>query len=836
MRLSGSIKSVISVTVIGVLAVWAPAQAQGIARSTAASSLGPADAANAISACCSFAQAAQAPKAGGELPACCSGFASATPRGNPVPTASAPAARWKPALPSGVVNDVCPACGLPVGDGRSTVSYNGFDVAVCGPACERDFTAFANRTKDAFISRYVKPVGGGCPLSACCAIGRGSPYITYSGTLFQVCCQGCLNWWERADEKARSRVYNTRILPGIRDTALPADVAFRPVGASAVESVGDDGFVNGIVLRIDGMTCQGCADTVEKALAAVVGVGEVGVLFEQNLAWVGFGAPGAVKEEQLVKAVEDAGFTATPHRNAKIRRVASGGNDAPVNLPACGVPIWTRKVGESAKTPGRAPGQLVLIDETLQPVIDQFNADKNKPRIVALLSPTCGGCIHGAKAILQEAVRAYPDDDLSVLVVWEPMLGPDNLAAARESAAIFDDPRVHQCWDPGRLSGITYSTKVFPNRFEQIAAAMPADHFMKGRFSKAAEVSPERVPMWDFALFYPPGVEWRGDPPRSSNFVRQLAIAMTSDGTTSGTLLVDDFNRPPVESDWFDEVRREMATLMGAERRKPATTAEKRVYAPGGPGGYPDSPTGRAARALVELTHTSGEEALREFVESTLTPGARERNSDATLLEAFGRIRDDLADAELRTARRTGPFSAELVLASQQTGGVVTMTVELEQQPPHRIDRLTAELGGPGPEASAAGPASHVVLGVSTTAPSAAIAAEMQLANRIRTEGRVVTAVEPGSPAGRAGLEPGDVILQLADNRLYSADDVSDFLRVTRPGEKIKMLVKRAGGTVEESLQVTLSWGAQPQVTRSGFDWQSDGNPYSCRVCVWHAW
>ena len=234
MRSSGTIKSVISVTVIGVLAVWAPAQAQRIAGGTAASCLGPVDTANAISACCSFAQAAQPPKAEGELPACRAGFTSAPPD-NQVLTASAPVARWKPALPGGVVNDVCPACGLPVGDGRSTLSYNGFDVAVCGPACERDFTAFANPKRDAFISRFVKPVGGGCPLSACCAIRRGSPSITYSGTLFQVCCQGCLNWWENADEKARSRVYNTRILPGIRDTALPANVAFRPVGASAVE-------------------------------------------------------------------------------------------------------------------------------------------------------------------------------------------------------------------------------------------------------------------------------------------------------------------------------------------------------------------------------------------------------------------------------------------------------------------------------------------------------------------------------------------------------------------------------------------------------------------------
>lgn len=65
MRSSGTIKSVISVTVIGVLAVWAPAQAQRIAGGTAASCLGPVDTANAISACCSFAPGGAAAQSGG---------------------------------------------------------------------------------------------------------------------------------------------------------------------------------------------------------------------------------------------------------------------------------------------------------------------------------------------------------------------------------------------------------------------------------------------------------------------------------------------------------------------------------------------------------------------------------------------------------------------------------------------------------------------------------------------------------------------------------------------------------------------------------------------------
>ncbi len=97
----------------------------------------------------------------------------------------------------------------------------------------------------------------------------------------------------------------------------------------------------------------------------------------------------------------------------------------------------------------------------------------------------------------------------------------------------------------------------------QIAAAMPDDHFMKGRFDTNADVSPERIPMWDFALFYPAGVEWTDTPPTSSAFIRQLAIFKTPEGTTA-TILTDDFTQPPIESDWYDEVRREMQTLMAS--------------------------------------------------------------------------------------------------------------------------------------------------------------------------------------------------------------------------------------------------------------------------------
>lgn len=118
--------------------------------------------------------------------------------------------------------------------------------------------------------------------------------------------------------------------------------------------------------------------------------------------------------------------------------------------------------------------------------------------------------------------------------------------------------------------------------------------------------------------------------------------------------------------------------------------------------GYPDSPTGRAAKALVEFTHTTGDEAVAQFIDGFLSPGARERNGDDTLTNAFKRVRDDFTAAEAVDLRKTGESSATCVLRSERTGNTGTFEIEIEPAPPHRIDRMRVELGGGGdPEADA---------------------------------------------------------------------------------------------------------------------------------------
>ena len=55
--------------------------------------------------------------------------------------------------------------------------------------------------------------------------------------------------------------------------------------------------------------------------------------------------------------------------------------------------------------------------------------------------------------------------------------------------------------------------------------------------------------------------------------------------------------------------------------------------------GLPDSPTARMVHAFVDLTYTSGEDALQAFLEQNLSPSSRERKGDESLLQALRMMR-----------------------------------------------------------------------------------------------------------------------------------------------------------------------------------------------------
>jgi len=59
--------------------------------------------------------------------------------------------------------------------------------------------------------------------------------------------------------------------------------------------------------------------------------------------------------------------------------------------------------------------------------------------------------------------------------------------------------------------------------------------------------------------------------------------------------------------------------------------------------------------------------------------------------------------------------------------------------------------------------------------------------------GVLLGGVRPGSPAERAGLAGGDVVLRLGATRLLSLQDLAYALRAHRPGDEVEVEWMRAG-------------------------------------------
>jgi serine protease Do len=64
-------------------------------------------------------------------------------------------------------------------------------------------------------------------------------------------------------------------------------------------------------------------------------------------------------------------------------------------------------------------------------------------------------------------------------------------------------------------------------------------------------------------------------------------------------------------------------------------------------------------------------------------------------------------------------------------------------------------------------------------------------------EGALVSSVEPGSPAGKAGLVAGDVVLAVNDHSIEQPADFAREIGDTKPGDTVKLRVWRNGSTQE---------------------------------------
>src|SRR5690606_22605014 len=99
----------------------------------------------------------------------------------------------------------------------------------------------------------------------------------------------------------------------------------------------------------------------------------------------------------------------------------------------------------------------------------------------------------------------------------------------------------------------------------------------------------------------------------------------------------------------------------------------------------------------------------------------------------------------------------------------------------------------------ATGKPSHARLGASVQEEHQELADSFKLD---RAEGALVSSVEAGSPADKAGLQVGDVIRQVEGQPIVSSGDLPAVIGQALPGDKVKLDVWRQGKAVNLTAQL----------------------------------
>ena len=77
-----------------------------------------------------------------------------------------------------------------------------------------------------------------------------------------------------------------------------------------------------------------------------------------------------------------------------------------------------------------------------------------------------------------------------------------------------------------------------------------------------------------------------------------------------------------------------------------------------------------------------------------------------------------------------------------------------------------------------------------------------QAMNTTRTTGAVIARVDPGSPAERAGLHSGDLVVAVNGVAVRGGTQLRNMIGLTRIGDDIELTVDRRGGERKVAVHV----------------------------------
>ncbi|GAB4412342.1 MAG: hypothetical protein Kow00123_26150 [Anaerolineales bacterium] len=133
------------------------------------------------------------------------------------------------------------------------------------------------------------------------------------------------------------------------------------------------------------------------------------------------------------------------------------------------------------------------------------------------------------------------------------------------------------------------------------------------------------------------------------------------------------------------------------------------------------------------------------------------------------------------------------ILLGAVAGGVAGYFVGREQARSVARDELSAWRGWAQPQGSQPSP---------TPTPGPERTPFTPPRVEIPTFGALLTQVTPDTPADKAGLRPGDIIVAVDDERVTLASDLADIIRKYKPGDEVRITYRRDGQ--EKTVRVTL--------------------------------
>ncbi len=148
--------------------------------------------------------------------------------------------------------------------------------------------------------------------------------------------------------------------------------------------------------------------------------------------------------------------------------------------------------GSSNTTP-----TYTVIEQDLQTLKDEFNANAGRVRLLFLSGPTCGICLRGMADLNDAFLAEYQNDDrLVTFVIHVPTMGAKEKHVA-DTIPLLNGPRIHHYWEDSGIIG------------QHFRETMDVEHYV-----------------WDFWAIYGPDATWEGLlPPKPEYFEHQLGVS-----------------------------------------------------------------------------------------------------------------------------------------------------------------------------------------------------------------------------------------------------------------------------------------------------------------------